>query len=440
MRLSRDSKPIPSGSGQLGVMNFLNEVAGKYPKAISFASGRPAEEFFQIERWLNSIPDFIARYADSLALGRDSAVRLIAQYGRTDGIINDLIARQLQIDEHIACNPDQLIVTAGCQEAIALIISTLCRNVDDVVLVRTPTYIGLTGAAEHYGVQLAHVLCQRPEELPHLVQEEIGRLRKLGKHPRALYLTPDFDNPTGTVLSTSTRDQLLACCAAEGVLILEDNPYGMFCYEGERQPALAALDRQGCTIYLGTYSKTLCPAVRVGYILIPRELLGSATQSRHLMERVSVAKSFITCNTSQFTQALVAGVLQMESCSLARLVSPAREHYRNNLRVMTEALESTLGDLGDLVQWNRPTGGFFLSLACPFDFKSEAVASCASAYGTIVMPMSFFALTDDHDRWVRLAFSNLIVQQVHTGIERFARFVRSRILRPAHPHREHSNG
>jgi (S)-3,5-dihydroxyphenylglycine transaminase len=415
------------GSSRLEVMNFLNEVAGNYPRAISFASGRPAEEFFLVDQWLDKIQDFISYYARNKSIDRQGALNLLAQYGRTNGIISDLIARQVGVDEQIVCEGDQIIATAGCQEAIALCLTALCPDSRDVVIVRSPTYIGLTGVADLHNIPLAPVVCKDPDDFPQALRSEVSRLRSIGKCPRALYIVPDFDNPTGTVLSLKARQQLLDYCAGERIVILEDNPYGMFCYEGERLPPLAALDRHGSTIYLGTYSKTLCPALRVGFIILPRQLLGHARNSQQLSGRISIAKSFITCNTSQFMQALVGGVLLSEQGSLARIVQPALNQYRRNLHAMAGALQTTLGGFGDAVKWNQPSGGFFLTIDLPFEFKQDDVARCASEYQAIVMPLSFFALTDDHDRSVRLAFSNLSPERIEIGISRFADYVKTRL-------------
>jgi (S)-3,5-dihydroxyphenylglycine transaminase len=415
------------GSGRLEVMNFLNEVAGNYPNAISFASGRPAEAFFLVDQWLDKIQDFIGYYATHKSIDRQVALHLLAQYGRTNGIISDLIAQQVGVDEQINCEGDQIIATTGCQEAIALCLTALCPDSRDVVIVRSPTYIGLTGVADTHNISLAPVVCKAADDFPQALRSEVARLRSTGRCPRALYIVPDFDNPTGTVLSLKARQQLLDYCASEQIVILEDNPYGMFCYEGERLPPLAALDRQGSTIYLGTYSKTLCPALRVGFIILPRELLGHARNSEQLSGRISIAKSFITCNTSQFMQALVGGVLLSEQGSLARIVQPALNQYRRNLQAMAEALQTRLGGLGDVVKWNRPSGGFFLTIDLPFEFKQEDVARCASEYQAIVMPLSFFALTADHDRSVRLAFSNLSPERIEVGINRFADYIKTRI-------------
>jgi (S)-3,5-dihydroxyphenylglycine transaminase len=128
-------------------MNFLNEVAGEYPTAISFAAGRPTDEFFGRlgpEQLQAALSGFAREIADS---GGSRTFATLLQYGRTAGIINHLIAAQLRTDEHVPAEADRLLVTSGCQEALSLCIGALCPDVDDALLVCNPTYIGASGAA-----------------------------------------------------------------------------------------------------------------------------------------------------------------------------------------------------------------------------------------------------------------------------------------------------
>ena len=265
-------------------MNFLNEMAENFPNASSFASGRPADRFVDMAQWIEFLPDFYQHFSAKNDIAEDAAKRLLAQYRRTNGIINDLIARQAAADEGGQCEPSQIIVTSGCQEAISLCVQQLCRDNDDVLLARSPCYIGITGVADLNGIEITPFGCGAGISVPEMLFA-IEELRMRGNRPRALYLVPDFDNPTGTVLSRQEREDIIAVCAEMDIVILEDNPYGMFRFEGEPVPPMYALDREGCVIYLGTYSKTICPALRIGYAIIP-------LKHTSLMEKLSQAKSF----------------------------------------------------------------------------------------------------------------------------------------------------
>jgi (S)-3,5-dihydroxyphenylglycine transaminase len=423
------SAVVAEKASRLDVMNFLNEIAIDYPDAISFASGRPAEAFFALDQWIGRIQDFVEHFARERGIDVATAYNLLAQYGRTNGVINALIAQQVGNDEGIACSAERIIATAGCQEAIALCVSGLFASRDEVLLVRSPTYIGATGIADLSGVELAAVSCDDPDGFASELRRVGARLAAQGKKARALYLIPEFDNPTGTVLSRGTRAELVELCADHGIVILEDNPYGMFRFEGERIPPLFALDQRGCVIYLGTYSKTLCPSLRVGFMIVPPKLFGDAARADALLEPLSKVKSFVTVNTSQIMQALVGGMLLAENGTLARVVQPALDFYRGNRDAMIESLDAEFAGYHHKVSWNRPNGGFFLTVSLPFEFGREEVERCASDYQVLTMPLSFFALDDGHDRCVRLAFSNQSQDRIRTGVRRFARFVKDRLAR-----------
>jgi (S)-3,5-dihydroxyphenylglycine transaminase len=413
----------------LSVLNFLNEVALDHPRAVSFASGRPAERFFDFDAWLDAIPRFRQHFAETRGSTPRDAGRLLSQYGRTNGLINDLMAVQLQADENVKSVSTRIVVTAGCQEALALCIQTLCPEPNDVVVARNPTYVGVTGAADMARTEIVALGAAAEADCADDLDRTATALAAQGKRVRAIYVIPEFDNPTGSVLSTREREELLAVCARHRIVALEDNPYGMFRFEGEARLPLAALDTRGCVIYLGTYSKTLCPSVRVGCAVVPETLFGDAAASRDFVRQLGERKSFLTTNTSQFNQALVGGVLLAEKGSLRRIIQPALQHYRRNRDVLIGCLDAVFGGEAERITWNRPQGGFFLSLQLPFEFCQEEMKECAAEYRVIPMPMSFFALDGSQRTRVRFAFSNLTPAAIEQGVEHFSRFVSSRLTR-----------
>lgn len=422
-----DANQVAAVAARLDVMNFLNEMAEKFPEAISFAAGRPAEAFFQLEAWLQQVPRFAAHFAEQEGIAPARGMNRLAQYGRTNGVLNGMIAQQVARDEAIMCAPDQILLATGCQEAIDLCVTTLCRHEDDVVLVRSPTYIGVTGVADLNGIEIAAFSSDGEASAVAALTLAVEQLEARGKRARVLYLIPTFDNPTGEVLSRQLRLDLIDFCVSRDIVILEDNPYGMFRYEGEGVPSMFALDRHGCVIYLGTYSKTLCPSLRVGFAILPPRLAARIDDGSGLLDQLSQAKSFVTVNTSQITQAIVGAVLLEKGCSLQEHVRPAVDYYRGNRDAMIAALNRHLGGLGDSIRWNVPEGGFFLTVTLPFDFRMREAQQCASDYGILVMPLSFFALDQRQDQRVRLAFSNASPDLIDEGVRRFSRFVRDKI-------------
>ena len=419
------SAPVAASASRLGVMNFLNEIAEQHPQAISFASGRPTDRFFDIQNASVQLAAFIDHQARLQKLEPSLVFSRLSQYGRTNGIINDLIAQQVGNDEAIACHAGQVLVTAGCQEAMDLCATTLCRRPGDAILVKSPTYIGITGVADLNGIPLVPFSCEGSAGMAGALREAVQGARREGLRPRVLYLVPDFDNPTGVSLDRAAREAVIAYCADEGIVVLEDNPYRMFRFEGDAIPTMHSLDRHGCVIYLGTYSKTVCPALRIGFAILPRRLFGDAGRATALMGELSQAKSFGTVNTSQVAQAIVGGVLLQEKLSLRRSVARATAHYRANRDAMVQALGDVFGS--GPVRWNVPAGGFFLTVALPFAFGQAEAQACAGQHGVLVMPLSFFAIDDAPNRGVRLAFSSVARERIPEGIARFAGFVNGRI-------------
>jgi len=413
---------------RLEVMNFLNEIVERHPGAISFASGRPTEEFFNMEDWLQQVPRFAAHYAARNGLAYKSGLNKISQYGRTNGIINDLIADHVAQDEGIRCDTSRVIVTSGCQEALDLCVGVLGSKPDDISLAIDPAYIGITGAAARHKVEIAPVSAPGEEALLDRIADAVRLAEAAGKQPRLLYVVPTFDNPTGTVMSQSLRDALLAFCVEKKIVILEDNPYGMFRFEGAPVPTLYGQDSGGCVIYCGTFSKTLCPGVRVGFMLLPETLFGSDTRATELGSQLSQAKSFVTVNTSQISQAIVGGVLLSTNGTLRTIVQPSLALYKQKRDAMVSQLAERFATVRHLVSWNVPEGGFFLVVTLPFNFTMADAEACAETCKLLVVPVASFSLSNRPDNRVRLSFSYAPLADIPEGVARFSRFIHQRLV------------
>ena len=211
------------GEPILEVMNFLNEVVLDYPKAISFAPGRPAEDFFDVEASLEEVAVFVAYRAERLGWSREQVYSDLGQYNKTNGIIQELVARQLELDEGIHVDPSSILITSGCQEGMAILLAGLFEAGRDVLLSSDPTYIGITGLARILGIEVEPLSSGENGLDP-----EVFADRAAGKVPRALYDVPDFNNPLGSSMPLEARRRMLEIAHREGVLIFEDNPYGMF--------------------------------------------------------------------------------------------------------------------------------------------------------------------------------------------------------------------
>jgi (S)-3,5-dihydroxyphenylglycine transaminase len=411
----------------LDSMNFLNEVVGRYPRAVSFAPGRPSPELFGVDKSL----DLLRKHAPAI-LGRphirsEDALDEIAQYGRTNGIVHQHVARQLLQDEGLDLDPDQLVITNGCQEAMLLLLLTLFTPARDVLLATEPVYLGMTAAARLLGIEVVPIGL-RPDG-PDLEQlaDVTQRLRQQGKVPRALYTIPDFDNPSGYTTSSVTRLRLCIFARRNNLLLLEDTPYRMLRFESEPLPLLKAIDPEQ-VVLLGSYSKTIFPGLRLGFLSgdVEVSLAGRAVP---LAQIVSKAKSLTSVNTSPLMQATLASVLIENGHSLKSHTAMLSAHYREKRDALLVAMErhfSAAPKAPSGVRWNTPEGGFFVTVHVPFEFTMSMVEECAATAGVIIAPMSLFAFSAAHYRAIRLSFSAVALADIDEGVARLASFVRER--------------
>ncbi|HEY6324502.1 MAG TPA: PLP-dependent aminotransferase family protein [Thermoanaerobaculia bacterium] len=414
----------------LEVMNFLNEVVLRHPQAISFAPGRPAERHFDVEGSLAQIARYVEHRSRRSGLAPQAVFADLGQYNRTNGIIHELIARQIELDHGIHAPADTIVVTSGCQEGMAILLAGLFDPARDTLLVSDPTYIGITALARILGIPVVPIPSGPSGLEASAVAAAASVVGRSGRRARALYDVPDFNNPMGTSMPLPARRELLAVAGECGLLIFEDNPYGMFSYDAEPMPPLKALDDRGAVIYLGSFSKTLFPGLRLGYLVADQEVTLAGGQAAALAGELSKIKSLTTVNTSPLLQAVAGGILLDHHGSLQPVMRDKLPFYRANRDRMLRCLAA---QLSGLATWNRPEGGFFLTVDLPFAFDEACLEVCARDFGVICCPMTFFSLTAGRERQVRLSFSYVTPEQIDVGIARFARFVRSRLAqeRPA---------
>jgi (S)-3,5-dihydroxyphenylglycine transaminase len=403
-------------------MNFLNEVSSRYPEAVSFASGRPTEEFFDIAL----IHDYLTAYCDHLRSEKGCSEaelnRVIFQYGRTKGIIHDLIASQLARDESITVAPDAIVVTVGAQEAMFITLRALRRDERDVLLTVSPAYVGITGAARLVDLPIWPVRSGPDGVDTGDLAEQARRAREAGLRPRACYVMPDFANPSGVSLTVPLRRELLDVAAREGILLLEDNPYGLF-HDGPHLPTLKSLDTRQQVVYLGSFAKTGFPGARIGYAVADQRVTAGDGSTGLLADELAKVKSMVTVNTSPLAQAIVGGKLLRCDASLAAANQRERAGYLRNLQAIRAGLARRFPS-GD-VTWNCPTGGFFIVVTLPFAVSDELLEQSARKHGVLWTPMSHFYAHASPEGLpqVRLAYSQLTPDEIETGLDRFAAFV-----------------
>ena len=403
----------------LNVIHLLNSIAQENPEAISLASGRPDDQ--QCD--LSLIDRGLARYKHHVAGTEQSLATLLCQYGKTSGIINEIIATYLQVDEGITVsNPESIVVCLGFQEACTLTLLSIFEG-DGVLLVPDPVFSGVTGIAKLLGIKIVPVPMAAFLD-PIALRKIIEELESRGEKTKALYAIPDFSNPTADSLSYHARTAMLSLASEKNFFILEDTAYRYFRYEGDAIASMKSIDSSRVFL-LGSFAKSIFPGVRMGYVVAPQ---GPGVMSFNT--KLCKAKSLLTVNTPALCQAVVAGLLIENDYSLKGLNQPRVLSYTNKRNHMLECLEREFPPkVGGqrTVSWNHPAGGFFINLQLPFAFGYCEMRECAQQFKVIVFPTTLFSLTNEAANQVRLSFSNASAPDVTQAIGRFRAYVESRL-------------
>ncbi len=401
-------------------MNFLNEIAGRFPMAISLAAGRPFDEFYDV----TDVERYLAVYVAHLRAGGMSEARVrqaILQYGRTNGQLAMMISRMLEIDEGIRVPEQSIMVTSGCQEAMIIALRGLAAGPEDVFLAAEPCYVGFTGAARVLGVPVVPVPETAQGLSPETVAQVAREVRASGRRPRALYVVSNFANPSGVSLSDEARRGLLEVAADEDLLILEDDPYGLFGSDDRLRPALKSLDTDQRVIYLGSFAKSVFPGARVGFLVADQAVVSADGHRSLLADELSTVKSMVTVNTSPIAQAVIGGVLVSCGYSLRAANQEKISFYRRNMAALLAALERHFTD--PAITWNTPSGGFFAVLHVPVRADEKLLEVSARDYGVLWTPMSFFYAGGGGSHAIRLSCSALATTQVDEGVRRLAALI-----------------
>lgn len=394
---------------QESAIRKMGTVGARIPDLISFAAGFPAPDLFA---W----PEF-REIASELLSGRDGHV---LQYGATRGywpLLEALPDILLERDIR-GTTIDELLVTTGSQQALDLL-SRILFDPGDVILVELPTYSGAITAFNNAQARMVGVRQDADGiNLDHL-DEVLVRERRAGRRATCLYVTPNFQNPSGLLLALSKRRQLLEWAARRDVLIVEDDPYGAL-YFDESGAALTrpikADDEEGRVVYLSSFSKTLAPGFRVAWIVA----------APVISSKVEVVKQATDLCTGVLDQRIVHQAWSRGV--LTRRLPLLRSSYREKRDVMEQALRR---ELGDLLQWTQPAGGFFLWATLPRGLDADRLMPRALAERVSYVAGSAFFVESPITNTLRLSFSAPAPDRIVEGVARFARAVRAELGPPS---------
>ncbi len=396
-----------------GAIGFLNEVMTRYPRAISFAPGAPLLEGISRERLIAAV-DWVVGRSNSEAPAWDS----LFQYGPSQGIINAALARALSATGALTVGESDITITVGAQEGFILVLRALELHRSGTLGIVAPAFAGIRGAATFLGARTVDVVEGPAGVTAADLEAACAQAAALGRPLRALYVAPDFANPSGTVIPRAARLELLRTARERQVLLIEDTTYGFT--DPDVPPCLKALDEHGVVIQIGTFSKVCLPGVRVGYVVADQPWHGST-----LATWLATLKNTTTVNTSPLSQAMVAGLVLSDPGALAERERLLAQSYRAKRNLLLTALDDEFPDATELgLSWNRPTGGFFVVMQTRRDLDHAALQRCAAHHRVLWTPMRDFYAGRGGDKKLRLSCSHVPADQIREGVRRLGGFLR----------------
>jgi 2-aminoadipate transaminase len=379
----------------------IGAMGARVPDLISFAPGYPAPDTFPWEE-LRAITSELLEKHDGNVL----------QYGSTRGyrplieqVVETLAARGLR------AGMDEIVITTGSQQGLDLSARVLV-DPGDVIFVELPTYSGAIAAFRNLGATLVGVPQDEDGISIQALHDEIDAARNDGLRARFIYVTPNFQNPAGLLMSARRRLELLEVARQHDLLIVEDDPYGSLYFEDrttadETRP-IKADDTDDRVVYLGSFSKTLAPGFRVAWLVAPERIA----------ERVELAKQATDLCSGVFDQRIVHQALAR---GVVRTMAPGlRALYQQKCTVMEQALREMLGER---VTWTSPRGGFFLWAQFGPEIGDLQLFDRAIANRVSFVIGSAFYVNGDGHRFARLSFSAPTPEQIVEGVSRLAQAV-----------------
>jgi len=361
------------------------------PGIISFAGGLPSPHTFPIDA-------FAAACATVLKNDGKAALQYAASEGYAP--LREWIAQSLPWE----VDPAQVLITTGSQQALDLIAKILIDK-DSRVLVETPTYLGALQAFTPMEPEFVNVASDAQGiDMRDLAGKATGA--------RFLYVLPNFQNPTGNSMSEARRAALSAEATRLGLPIVEDNPYGDLWFDAPPPAPLTARNPEGC-IYMGSFSKTLAPGLRLGYLVAPKSLYPKLLQ----------AKQAADLHTPSFNQRIVAEVLK--DGFIDRHVPTIRSLYKAQCQAMLAALEANLAGTG--IEWNTPDGGMFLWVKLPQGMNAVDLLPQAVERNVAYVPGAAFYSGQAQHNTLRLSFVTASVAQINEGIAALAQVLKAHL-------------
>ncbi|MCL2573052.1 MAG: PLP-dependent aminotransferase family protein [Defluviitaleaceae bacterium] len=358
-------------------------------KAIAFAAGNPSPAAFPAEE-VAELSHKILKEHPVLAL----------QYGPSEGyapLREQIIAYQAE-RFGISGKDNDLIITSGATQGIELCAKIFCND-GDTIITENPTFIGSLNSFASYRANVVGI----DMEFDGMNMDKLEEALKREKNVRFIYVIPNFQNPSGWTMSLEKRKRVYELAVKYNTLILEDDPYGRLRYFGENIPSIKSFDTENIVLYAGSFSKTISPGLRVGFMHLPKQY---AT-------KMAVAKQASDVHTPMLNQMIVNEF--MKDNGLANHIEKVCSMYRGKLQLTFDMLEK---HLGDNVSYVKPEGGLYVF--CRLPEHIDMIDYCAQALDggvAIVWGNAFFVDPTQKSQYFRINFSSPSDEQLERGIE-----------------------
>lgn len=383
-----------TSSMTVSAVRALFAVANR-PEVVSLAGGMPNITDLPLGRIGSSFDDLI----------RTTGVQAM-QYGSGQG---ELFMREkiveIMAEEQIHANPDDVVITCGSQQALDLV-TRIFVDPGDVILCEAPSYVGAMGTFNASQAQIHHVAMDDHGLRPDALREAVTTLRADGQRVKFLYTIPNYNNPTGITQTLERRRDVLGVAHELGLLVVEDNPYGLLTFEGDPLPALRSMDDQ--VIYLGSFSKTFAPGFRIGWVLAPHAV----------RERLVIAQEAAVLSPPVFSQFAITKYLD-EFDWRAQIVA-FRDMYRERRDAMLRGLEDHM-PAG--TTWTHPAGGFFVWVTLPEGLDSQALLARAVNERVAYVPGTAFYADGFGSRNLRASYCFPTAERIYEGTRRLGRVI-----------------
>jgi len=384
--------------------DFAQVVNKGLPAPSQIWSGFPEFNFVGGHNDADSLP------VDSIAGACDRVLRregkTLATYSLESGPQGYLPLREYlvgKLDKYagIRCEARDILLTSGSLQAIDLINEALL-NPGDCVIVEESNYGGVLSRLRRLNIEMITVPVDRHGMRTDQLSQTLQTLKQRGRKPAYLYTIPTVHNPTGTILIPERRQHLLDLATEYDVPVFEDECYADLVWSGERPTALYGLDNTSRVVHIGTFSKTIAPALRVGYLVAPWALLGQ----------------LLSLKTD-------AGSGALEQMLLAEFCHDQFDSHLTslniNLKVKLDALTDAIDrEFGTSAQYNVPPGGIFLWVKLPKPVDTGRLAEIALKEGVAINPGNEWTLQQDSAQHLRLCFANPNVDTIRAGIAKLA--------------------